>query len=296
MALGSAIGAIGGAIIGGGASLIAGNKSSKAIDRASDAQTQANAQSVALQRDIYNQNRAALNPFQQTGIAATNQINALLGLPQIQRETPGGNALLPFANSPYGFGGANPQFGNPLLNAGFGQSRYEPYGGFLPNFNSAALGNNGRPTFVENQPQGGTDPRQAAENAFQQFRDSTGYQFRVNEGQDALRSRLAARGIGQSGAALKELENYRQNVAAGEFGNYFNALQGQQNIGFGAASAQAGVGQNFANNVTSLNTSLANNLGNAAIAQGNVSANTIGGVAGALGNALGYFSGSSFGG
>lgn len=64
---------VGAAVIGGGASVIASNKASKT---ARDAATQNN----ALQRDIYDQNKATLQPYVNTGNKATQSIEALLGL------------------------------------------------------------------------------------------------------------------------------------------------------------------------------------------------------------------------
>jgi len=98
--------AAGAAVIGAGGSIIAANKNSKAIDKSTDASLQANRESLAaqkealdktlgfqtqaynnsgqLQTDVRNQNVAILNPYAQTGYAAMNQINALLGLPEQQ--------------------------------------------------------------------------------------------------------------------------------------------------------------------------------------------------------------------
>jgi hypothetical protein len=110
-------GAIIGAVAGIGGSLISSSSNSKAIDKSSQASLQANRESIAaqkealdkqlafqqnaltqgltlsrdqynssgkLQTDFYNQNVGRLDPWTQTGYAATNQLNALIGLPQQQ--------------------------------------------------------------------------------------------------------------------------------------------------------------------------------------------------------------------
>lgn len=236
MAIASAI--IGGAIAAGGA--IASSKAnSKAIKTATNAQTESNEASLALQRDIYGQNKLALSPFIQTGVAANTGINALLGLsvPQTQQPTQQ----------------------NPL--SGFGGYSFEGFDGPLA----------GRtPGINPNAPQQpGIDPRQAQENAFQTWRDSTGYKFGLNEGMDAVGSAYGGAGTFQSGAAGKAMQRYGQDYASQNFGNYFNALQGQQNLGFSAASAQAGVGQNYAGSVSNLNSQNANAIAQLASAKAN---------------------------
>jgi len=111
----------------------------------------------------------------------------------------------------------------------------------------------------------GGDPT-AASRAFDTFRNSDGYQFRLNEGQKAVQSALGARGFLDSGAAQKALLAYGQGQASDEFGRYMGYLTGQQGVGLTAASAQAGVGQGYAANVAANNNNAANTASNAALA------------------------------
>jgi len=87
----------------------------------------------------------------------------------------------------------------------------------------------------------GGDPA-AAEQAFQQYQDSTGYQFRLNEGMSAITGSAAARGLLNSGATAKGLTQYGQDLATQEFNNYLNQLLGQQASGLTSAytTGQAG--------------------------------------------------------
>lgn len=68
------------ALIVGGAAVAGAAISSKASKDASKAQTQSADSNIALQKDIYGQNKAALAPFIAQGGLATDRINALLGL------------------------------------------------------------------------------------------------------------------------------------------------------------------------------------------------------------------------
>jgi len=109
---------------------------------------------------------------------------------------------------------------------------------------------------------------QAASNAFNTFQNSDGYQFRMDQGMKALNTGLASRGLIQSGAAIKGAEQYGQNLASGEFGNYLGYLGNQQQTGLSAANALAGVGTNYANATSANNNSAATASGNASLATG----------------------------
>jgi len=128
----------------------------------------------------------------------------------------------------------------------------------------------------------GGDP-QAAQNAFNQYQGSTGYQFRLGEGMNALNSGYAGSGLLQSGAAMKGAVEYGQGFASNEFGNYMNMLGNQQNAGLAGASALAGVGQNMVGQVTANNNANGTNQANAALYR---SQNGIGNSLGMIGGGL----------
>lgn len=297
---------IGAAAIGAIGSGIAGSKNSKAIGKATDAQTQSNAQSIALQRDIYGQNKALSQPFYDRGNAAGGAINALLGLapaqaPQAAPAYPaasgayGQNALSQFGSQSYGYGGPMFDGGERPYIVGGDDPRFQSVPQYRTHgpFNGGYAGVQTQPTAVAAKP--GATSQQAQAAAFDNFRNSTGYQFRLGEGVDAINSGYAAGGTLQSGAALKALTRYGQDYASNEFGNYVGLLGQQQAVGAGAASALAGVGQSYANNVTSLNAANANAIAQGAVARANNSNATIGGIGSAIGGALGYFGGTSYG-
>ena len=84
-------------------------------------------------------------------------------------------------------------------------------------------------------------------NAFDTYRNSTGYQFRLGEGMNALNSGYAGAGVLQSGAALRGAQEYGQDFASNEFNNYFNQVRGQAQMGLGATAGLVGtVSQNNA--------------------------------------------------
>lgn len=135
-----------------------------------------------------------------------------------------------------------------------------------------------------------------ANQAFDRYQGSSGYQFRKDEGMNALASNYRARGVSQSGAADKALLKFGQDYGSNEFGRYMGYLGNQQGVGLSAASALAGVGQNYANSVSANNQNAANAVSNAALVNGQNTANAYGTAFNALGNFAGQALGSSFGG
>lgn len=261
MAIATAIAAA--ATIGG--SILASKSAKKSANKAAQVATDNTAANNALAKDIYGQNKQTLAPFVNTGTQASGAINALLGL-----------------------GGPAPQVTSaPQANRYSGQYGWNSRADGMPT-NRDWMMTTQAPVTTQAAPVNNLQQQNAA---FDNFRNSTGYQFRVNEGGRALDNSYASRGVGQSGAAAKAALNYGQNIASGEFGNYLNALIGQQGVGLSAAGAQAGVSTNFVNQTTANNNSGASALANAAIAKGNATGNMWQGIAGGLGNIFG----SSFG-
>jgi len=104
--------------------------------------------------------------------------------------------------------------------------------------------------------------------AFQNFRDSSGYQFQFNEGQKAVESGLGKRGYLESGAAKKALNTYGQNVANSSFNGYLGNLEDQQRLGLAGATGTAMSNSNYGSNVQANNTAAGNVQANAALANG----------------------------
>lgn len=261
--------AIGAAALGAGASALSQNSASRRAAETSQQNTEAN---VALARDIYGQNRQMLDPFVQRGNAAGGTINALLGLGGAPAPQPAPNALAQF-QGPSGF-----------AQGGRGFTAGLPYGIGDGAIMTGSF-NNGQFTNMTAVPQTpgfqARSPQQAANDAFDIFRGSTGYQFRLGEGLDALNSGFAGSGLLQSGAAMRGALEYGQNFASNEFANYLNALGSQQAVGAGAASSAAGVGQNFAGTVINSNNQNAQNQMAAQLSRQNPLANVFGTIGGA---------------
>lgn len=118
-------------------------------------------------------------------------------------------------------------------------------------------------------------------NEFYKYQDP-GYWWRLQQGQQAVQNGAAAKDGALSGAALKDLMGYNQDMASTEYGNAFNRYQTTQGNIFSRLSSLAGLGQNAAAGVGNQGVQLAGQAGQALQNAGTAAG---GGIVGA-GNAL----------
>ena len=71
---------LGSSVLGAGASLFGANAQSNAANRSADLQRAAADQSIAAQKEMYQQGRTDLQPYRETGVEAQNQLRSFLGL------------------------------------------------------------------------------------------------------------------------------------------------------------------------------------------------------------------------
>lgn len=183
-----------------------------AANHAADLSSQASANSLGFNKDVWNQQQENTKPWLDAGKGALGQLASMT--------SPGGSLVTPYGKS----FDAGPAFdGGPAFDAG-------------PAFKA--------PTTVDEQ----NDP---------------GYQFRLQQSQQAIERSAAARGGVMGGGVLKDLANYQQGLASQEYGNVYNrALQGYQtNFGNNLAAYQTNFGDkqsayqtNFNSNLGSFNT------------------------------------------
>lgn len=265
-AIGLAVGAVGSVISSKNAKSAANNASNVAANTARD--------NNATALNIYGQNKATLSPYVDRGNAAGGAINALLGLggSPAQPATQGLPTGQPNTMAQYyGDNGSYGDFSGPGLQR-FAGMFGRPGGAYTP----PGTGTPATP---------GQTSQAAASAAFDQFRGSTGYQFRLGEGNRGVNSAYAGAGTIKSGDAMRAIADYNQNFASNEFGNYLGALGNQQGVGMQGAGALAGVSTNYGNNVQANNNSAGTAAANAALAKGQNS----------IGNTLGLIGGGLFG-
>lgn len=137
----------------------------------------------------------------------------------------------------------------------------------------------------------GGNPAQA-QAGLNTFRNATGFQDQMLQGQRAVNTNAATSGLLNSGATLQALQERGQNMAAGSFGNYLNALIGQQGTGLNAAGSLAGVNNAYTGQVIGANNMNAGNQANATLANAAVRSNQMSNLLGSVGGVLQGFGGS----
>ena len=164
---------------------------------AANAQAQIGREQIALQRDIYNQQRRAFRPYRQAGR------NALAGY---------------------------------LYEMGLGE-RPGGYGG---------------------------------------FQTTPGYEFRLQEGMDALEGSAAARGGLFSGRTMRAAMDYGQGMASQEYGTYMDRMRDLVGVGQNSAAQSAVANANFANGASNALAGIGNARAAGAIGVGNAINDAIG--------------------
>ena len=120
------------------------------------------------------------------------------------------------------------------------------------------------------------------------IKSTPGYQFRFDEGIRAADSSAASRGMLMSGAQLRRLQEFGDDYAAQEFGNYWNRLASVAGAGQVATQGIAGAGTNAANNLANIYQQQGQNLATSYGQQGAANANMWNTIGQGVGMAGGY--------
>lgn len=162
----------------------------------------------------------------------------------------------------------------PFINFGQGQTG-----------NAAAFSNTSDPNSVLSKllaltgagPGGSTDMNAALAN-------TPGYQFSLEQGNKAVTSGLAARGLaGPGGALAKGGANYAEGLAGTTWQSVVNALQNAYSSGSGSLQNMVNTGAGAASSLAGNSTAVGQGISNSLIGSGNAQA----GAATATGNAIG---------
>lgn len=259
----------------GGAALSASSQK-KAANKAAQTATDNTAANNALAREQYGQNAAVLAPYIQRGNQAGALYGGLLGVTPANNNAGTAQITGPAPYAGQGGGVLGGFTNEAMIDVGYGGSPY--------NYNPAGT------VGAYTQPAVANDNGTSYEDAFKRYQDSSGYQFRFNQGIRALDASASSRGVLQSGAARKGALAFGQGIASDEFGNYLGYLGNLMGGGLSAAGAQAGVSTNMVNQVTANNNSAASAAANAALAKGQAN----GQMWGALGSGIGNVVGAAF--
>jgi hypothetical protein len=242
-----------------------------AAKKAANAQTKAANQDIAFQKETRDQIRADLAPWVQGGTLGNQAQMNMLGLgaapmiggtaPQVETyQIPG--AYTPSVTPGHDRGDGPPsRFANPT-----GGSYGEPTTGYRVNGQDFATLQEAQNYANANQT-GGTP---------WEWQQTPGYQFRMDQGLDALDASAAARGGLYSGAAMQDALKFGQDYASNEYGNIFNMLGGLSTTGMNAAGMNASAAQNTANGVSNALAGIGNAQAAGAIGGANAWSNALG--------------------
>ncbi len=114
------------------------------------------------------------------------------------------------------------------------------------------------------------------------FQESPGYQFALQQGQDAIQSSAAAQGGLYSGRTMQDLQTHGQGMANQEFNNYLAQISGAAGQGQAATAQTAQAGQNFATGAGNALAGIGNAQAAGAIGVGNA-------IQGGISNGLGLW-------
>ena len=131
-------------------------------------------------------------------------------------------------------------------------------------------------------PEGGLMNPYSPEN----LQSDPGYQFGMAEGEKAINRNMKARGMYNSGAALKAINRFGQDYAGTKYNEAFNRDQVSKNAIYNMLAGQSGMGQSTASQVASMGMQNANQIGNYMLQGGNARAAGIVGGANSMIGAL----------
>lgn len=294
-----------------------------APEQAAGVQSQAGRDAAELQLKQFEQTRADLTPFRQTGVAANNKLAQLLGLGGGSSGGGGGlsrdqlrNQLIgQFTTTGAGGNLADRQLadaGSSELEANYGgrsgreyyfdsatgQAYSVPQGwkaGGQQTVDEAGLNAAIEAALAGQGPSISTNANAddfgmlLKKYTGQDLLTDPGYLFRRSEGQKGVERSAAGRGGLFSGQAGKELERFNQGLASTEFQAGFNRDQAYKGQTYGMLSGTSGAGQNAANMTGTAGASAAAGAGNYLTQAANADASGIVGGANAINSGIGNF-------
>ena len=267
--LGLGLGSIGASIYGANQANKAADAQVAAADRAAQLESESAANQLALQKQIWEKQQADQAPYLQQGQWAINRLG------QLMQNTSNGAAM------------QQPQSTRKHLLRVHGNDQQQQQYTQVANQGGGQL-NNPFDTYLKS--------KGLANGQFDI--NNPAYKFQLQQGQRALDSSAAARGMGYSGAQMKAAQQFGQGLASQEydkqygrasqeFGDYFNRVAGLSQGGQQAANTLGSQGSNYAQNAGNTYANLSNAQTGILGQQANARASGYAARANALGNTLG---------
>lgn len=270
-------GAIAGAVVGG---LI----SSDGAKSAAGTQAAAARDATAAQERMFNRQVELQQPFRDVGLKANNRLAYLLGLdtasasPQ-NRETLRSQLLPQFTKTTPGRPGYIDEY--TLFHAGDSDITQIDESGLNAEIDRR-IASASQP--APNDRDFGSLMRDFS---MADFEADPGYEFRRTEGMRGVENSAAARGGLLSGAALKAIQRYGQDVASQEYGNAFQRFNANQTNRYNRLAGVVNTGQGATNQIQNAASQFGQQQGANIIGAGNAQAAGTVGSANAINSAIG---------
>lgn len=227
----------------GGSAVVGGVASNMAADKQAGAAGKASGQ-IANQ---YNQTRRDLMPWVGSGQIALDQLQQLSGLHQGSQ---------PRVDGPNGYwtrpGGVPDQWMPTDPNNDATASSFDPNAPLVKPF------------------------------GLSDFKESPGYQFNLQQGQDAINKASSARGNYYAPSTLQDIGRYSQGLASNEFNNAYGQYNNNQNNIWNRLFDLSSAGQSAANQTGAFGANAANQIGQNTVGAGNAGAAGIMGTGNAI--------------
>ncbi len=230
-----------------GTTIATGYIGSKAADKAAKTSEKGTDKASQVQWDMYDQTRKDQAPWLGTGANALRKLAALSGVDYSTSAAPGGQISRENFDSE-AYLQAHPELSDPKV---WWQGTTKA--GQLRDLYTHWTESGSDPTRFKyiNAPGTATAGGGSIAPDYSAFYDSPDYKFTFGEGQRAVNAGLAARGLSNSGRAMKELTRYGQGAASTQLNNYRRQLAEMAGIGSQTATNLGNTGANTANQVGS---------------------------------------------
>jgi hypothetical protein len=271
--------------VGAGIAAVGAVSGARASSKAASAQQQAAGDANALSQQQFERQTELQEPFRQSGLAATNELNMLLGLTPDVGSGPGG-----YAQNEANFNSDAYLAANPDVASGWdfnNATAYDHYSRYGRNEGRAYTPN--QEATPEYQASRRNDPRFGSlmrDFSMQDYQEDPGLAFRREQGEQGLQRAAAAGGRMGSGRYLKDAMRFNSGLASQEYGKAFDRYQVNRSNKLNPLQSLMGAGQTSANALGQAGQNYASTAGQNILGAGDARAAGIMGGANALAGGL----------
>lgn len=261
-----AAGSIAGGIIGAGASGDAAETQADAATAAAQLQYKASQEALALQKQMWEASQTQQQPWLEAGRAGLSGLLGGMGLGTLSQQTT--TPVDPYATERTNYQTSVDQLKQRINQPGISLRERE-------NLREELLAAERRLEQLPRAPGAETNwavtPGDATATGYgdlmknfsqEDFIKDPGYDFRMQEGMNALNQSAAAKGMPFGGAAAKAAIQYGQNLGSNEYSNAYNRFVQDQTNRYNKLASLAGLGQTTAQNLSASGSNYAANAGN----------------------------------